>query len=65
MKKKKEITMWAIWCPFNKKPVLCCRDKYTAWRAWTKEMETTGMINIDFTDQGYRVVKGKFVWEEK
>lgn len=31
MKKKKEIIMWGIWSPIDKKPVLCCRDEYTAF----------------------------------
>ena len=51
--------------PFAREDILRSIHKWFGGTKWTKEMETTGMINIDFTDQGYRVVKGKFVWEEK
>lgn len=65
MKKKKEITMLGIWSPIAKKPILCSLEENTSWRVWIMQINAGRIDKTKFEDQGYRVVKGKFVWEEK
>lgn len=63
MKKKKEVTMWAIWCPnLNQLCPLFNKDKDCAWYFAVKHYELTKQT---LESQGYHAVKGKFVWEEK
>ena len=69
MKTKKEITMWAIWSPYSKKFVASGFTLADAWQLFRFELEGSGQgLNVSSKNlklEGYRAVKGKFVWEEK
>lgn len=64
MKKKKEITMWAIWSPYYKEiiPEIIYCSHIQVWRGLERLFNSN---ESSLKQEGYRAVKGKFVWEEK
>lgn len=64
MKKKKEITMWAIWSPYIKTVMINTAAK-TKRVALEFASDNEQVTQYSLKAQGYRAVKGKFVWEEK
>ena len=65
MKTKKEVTMWAIWSPYAKDFMNADFSEEQAWDHYMDECYKEKKLTIKILKaEGYRAVKGKFVWEE-
>ena len=67
--KQKSVTMWAIWSPHWYRFVSMEKTKRQAWEGVILpenfyDDDLTYWIK-QYKKEGYRAVKGKFVWEEK
>jgi len=65
MKTKKEITMWAIKSPYFHVKIVSSTSAYIRSDSWKNAEEIFGQNQKDLYKEGFRAVKGKFVWEEK
>lgn len=66
--KQKEVTMWAIWCPYFEIILdnTFSRKRYDSWNNFFMDTNNTQFVNKKTALKcGYRAVKGKFVWDEK
>ena len=64
MRNEKSVTMWAIWSPYSKEINTNTMAKKRK-ESWEFCSDCTAELVIDLKKEGYRAVKGKFVWKEK
>lgn len=62
--KQKSVTMWAMLMPQGEKPMYGILEQ-SEKHAWMVAAAITEKTKSRLITQGYRAVKGKFVWDEK